>query len=544
MKKRLLSLFTAAALLIGMLPAAFAGYENFTVKTAYPAGQFTDVPATEWYAENVRAAYEYGLVDGVSATKFSPDSYLTVAQAIKLAACLHSVYTNGTSEFASTRPWYQPYVNYALENGIIASTYTDYEKKATRAVFAAILGNALPAEALEEINSIPDNGIADVSSTATYAAQVYRLYRAGVLTGSNTAHDFKPSTYIKRSEVAAIVTRMADPTLRKSFSIEVSTGMTANEIYDACVPAIFKLYAYDYKNNILGIGSGVVLSSRGDAVTCGHLVNGVYRLVAQMYDGTKREVSIYSFDADADIAHIRVVGSTLPHLDVSTEVSAGDTVYALGYPGGGTAKVATGKVLDPENDDYLAPMIESSAQVISGNSGGALINDEGKVVGITVSSNAGGVPSYSVPIRYLSNLSSSGDPVSPGEYSRQHKPAASQCYAGHYPVPDFGTVTDVPQLGVVKSGSTTTYYYSLEAVRSGSKLLLKYYAALGENTFYQFSGSGFTSSAGYPYSVKLYETTYQGIPAISVAVSSLATASIGGLLQTADFLLQEFVQYA
>ena len=50
MKKRLLSLFTAAALLIGMLPAAFAGYENFTVKTAYPAGQFTDVPATEWYA--------------------------------------------------------------------------------------------------------------------------------------------------------------------------------------------------------------------------------------------------------------------------------------------------------------------------------------------------------------------------------------------------------------------------------------------------------------------------------------------------------------
>ena len=57
-----------------------------------------------------------------------------------------------------------------------------------------------------------------------------------------------------------------------------------------------------------------MLSARGDAVTCGHLVNGVYRLVAEMYDGTKREVTIYSFDADADIAHIRVVGSTLPYL--------------------------------------------------------------------------------------------------------------------------------------------------------------------------------------------------------------------------------------
>ena len=517
-KKRLLSLFTAGALLIGsMLPAAFAGYENFTVKSTY-SGQFTDVPATEWYADNVRAAYEYGLVDGTSATSFQPDSYLTIAQAIKLAACLHSAYTSGSTAFETARPWYQPYVTYALENGIISTTYTDYNRKATRAQFAAILGNALPAEALEAINDIADNAIPDVSSAASYAEQVYRLYRAGVLTG-NTSHEFKPSTYIKRSEVAAIVTRMADPTLRKTFDVQVYTGMSAEEVYNACVPAVFKLYAYDSKGNTLGIGSGVVLSPAGDAVTCGHLVNGVYRLVAEMYDGTKREVSIYSFDADADIAHIRVVGSTLPYLDVSTEISEGDTVYALGYPGGGLARVSTGKVLDPENDDYLAPMIESSATVISGNSGGALINGQGKVVGITVSSNAGGSPSYSVPIHYLSSLRSDGDPVSPGEYSRNHKPAVSRCYAQQYPVPDFGIVTNVPMLGSVKTGSTTTYYYSLEAVRSGSKLLLKYYAALGENTFYQFSGTGFTSSAGYPYTVTLYETTYEGIPAISVAVA-------------------------
>lgn len=126
---------------------------------------------------------------------------------------------------------------------------------------------------------------------------------------------------------------MAKPDLRQSFTVEAHVGMTADEVFSACVPAIFKLYAYDYKNNILGIGSGVVLSARGDAVTCGHLVNGVYRLVAEMYDGTKREVTIYSFDADADIAHIRVVGSTLPYLGVTTEVEEGDTVYALGYPG-------------------------------------------------------------------------------------------------------------------------------------------------------------------------------------------------------------------
>lgn len=86
-----------------------------------------------------------------------------------------------------------------------------------------------------------------------------------MLTGSNNAHDFKPNTNIRRSEVAAIVTRMAKPDLRQSFTVEAHIGMTADEVFSACVPAIFKLYAYDYKNNILGIGSGVVLSARGDA---------------------------------------------------------------------------------------------------------------------------------------------------------------------------------------------------------------------------------------------------------------------------------------
>ena len=80
--------------------------------------------------------------------------------------------------------------------------------------------------------------------------------------------------------------------------------------------------------------------------------------------------------------------------------------------------------------------------------------------------------------------------------------------------------------------------------RAGNKILLHYYAALGENTFYQFTGGSFTSSSTYPYSVKLYETSYDGIPAISVVVSSNSFASIGGLPQTADFLLQEFVHYA
>ncbi len=211
-----------------------------------------------------------------------------------------------------------------------------------------------------------------------------------------------------------------------------------------CMPAVFKLYSYDAHGNLLGMGSGVLIGPDGDAVTCGHIVNGVSRLVAELTDGTRHEVSIYDLNADMDIAHIQRRGQrpAIPGQTAET-VQAGDTVYALGYPGGGRAKLTQGTVIDPYNTDYTTPMIESSASVISGNSGGALVDSAGRLVGITVSSQSGGKPSFSVPITALKELDGS-EAVSVAAYTDAHRPAASRCYAGLYPVPDFGKVTGVP----------------------------------------------------------------------------------------------------
>ena len=54
---------------------------------------------------------------------------------------------------------------------------------------------------------------------------------------------------------------MAKPDLRQSFTVEAHIGMTADEVFSACVPAIFKLYAYDYKNNILGASAAALCSA-------------------------------------------------------------------------------------------------------------------------------------------------------------------------------------------------------------------------------------------------------------------------------------------
>ena len=168
-----------------------------------------------------------------------------------------------------------------------------------------------------------------------------------------------------------------------------------------------------------------------------------------MIDGTKREVSIYDINTTADISHIRVVGSGLPYLETSNDVQVGDSVYALGYPGGGSAKGDCRHGDQPPKSGYLTTLIESTASVISGNSGGALVDAQGRLIGITVSSRGSGSPSYSVPISVLETLEGSAA-VSPAVYTSTHQPDASNCYAKLYPVPDFGAITGVSLLGSVR----------------------------------------------------------------------------------------------
>lgn len=203
-----------------------AGLSNFTKSNAYTAGQFTDVAAGAWYAASVQAAYEYGLMQGASANQFNINGNLTVAETITIAARLHATYQGEGYTFSAGNPWYQPYLDYAVQNGI-CSTYPDYNAVISRASFAMILTNALPAEALQAKNTVEENGIPDVPSDANYHDAVYLLYRAGVLSGTDSAGTFAPFNSITRAEVAVILSNMVDPSLRKSFTLKEVVKPTA-----------------------------------------------------------------------------------------------------------------------------------------------------------------------------------------------------------------------------------------------------------------------------------------------------------------------------
>ena len=72
---------------------------HFERTTVYFQDQFSDVPANQWYTDNVAAAFELGLMKGTSATTFHPFGDVTVAEAITMAARIHSIYTKGTENF-------------------------------------------------------------------------------------------------------------------------------------------------------------------------------------------------------------------------------------------------------------------------------------------------------------------------------------------------------------------------------------------------------------------------------------------------------------
>ena len=203
-----------------------AGLSNFTKSNTYAAGQFTDVASGAWYASYVQAAYEYGLMQGVSANTFNVNGKLTIGETIAIAARLHATYQGKGYTFPTGTPWYQPYVDYAIENGI-CSAYPDYTAVISRASFAMILTNALPAEALQAKNTVEENGIPDVPSDANYHDAVYRLYRAGVLSGTDSSGTFAPFNQITRAEVSVILSNMVDPSMRKSFTLKAVVKPTA-----------------------------------------------------------------------------------------------------------------------------------------------------------------------------------------------------------------------------------------------------------------------------------------------------------------------------
>lgn len=191
---------------------------KFSRVGSYVSGQFADVVEEEWYIDYIKAVYEMGIMKGMTDSEFGVTKNLTIAQAITMASRIFSTYENDGFQFVQSddENWFMTYVDYAAKNAIITSEYSgavDYNATATRAQFAEIMGGAISDDELQVINNINDGDIPDVSADTEQGKAIYRLYRAGILTGDSSG-EFMPDANITRAQVAAIMARIADAGLR------------------------------------------------------------------------------------------------------------------------------------------------------------------------------------------------------------------------------------------------------------------------------------------------------------------------------------------
>lgn len=178
---------------------------------------FEDVSSESWYAPYVSTAYEYGIINGKSDTVFDPDAPMTLAEAVKIAASIHA-YTEGNEIPNVGVNWYDPYVAYCYDNMIIPESMGfEWNRLATRAQMAFVFSHASTDDYY--INDVPITDIPDVNESTVFRYEILDLYNKGIAVGTEDM-SFNPDANIKRSEVAALISRM----LVWSMRIELAKG--------------------------------------------------------------------------------------------------------------------------------------------------------------------------------------------------------------------------------------------------------------------------------------------------------------------------------
>ena len=164
-------------------------------------------------------------------------------------------------------------------------------------------------------------------------------------------------------------------------------GLTYTQIYDKNLPSMVSIQAEDAKS--YSTGTGVVLTADGYLITNAHVVAGADKVQVACADNRVLDAALVGFDAREDLAVLKVEADDLTPAEFgdSFALRCGDPVAAIGDPLGYRSTITDGIVSaldrDVEVDGTSMVLIQTSAAINMGNSGGALINQYGQVVGIT-----------------------------------------------------------------------------------------------------------------------------------------------------------------
>ncbi len=204
-----------------------------------------------------------------------------------------------------------------------------------------------------------------------------------------------------------------------------------SSVYDEFFYEFFGKPQPQYNQTLVATGSGVILTQDGYIVTNNHVVHNAERLEVTLNDKRTYEAEIVGTDPSTDLALIKINEKGLPFLGYgnSDNVRVGEWVLAVGNPFNLTSTVTAGIVSAKARDinilgsnSAIESFIQTDAPVNPGNSGGALVNTKGELIGINaaIASNTGSYTGYSfaIPVNIVKKVVN--DFINYGEIQRAY----------------------------------------------------------------------------------------------------------------------------
>ena len=211
-------------------------------------------------------------------------------------------------------------------------------------------------------------------------------------------HDASSIVDIFDKDIPTIDRVEGDPELRFFCTAAEGEALTAQEVYAAVNPSVV-MVAVAIDEEKASIGTGVILTEDGYVVTNAHVIAGGLSAWVALDTGEVLDAELVGFDSNEDLALLKLVdGQGLPaaRLGDSDACVVGDQVYAIGNPLGvelrGTLTNGLISAIDRQvtMEGRVMTMLQTTAALNNGNSGGPLINDRGQVIGINTMKMSGG----------------------------------------------------------------------------------------------------------------------------------------------------------
>jgi len=197
-----------------------------------------------------------------------------------------------------------------------------------------------------------------------------------------------------------------------------SRPLSAVDLYNKVNPAVVVIQAEEESGELSGVGSGFIINKDGTIVTNYHVVQGATRLRIKLSDGTSLLVnSLIGFDRDKDLALLRVSVANPPVIEIEREgrvPTIGEKVYAIGNPVGLQSTLSEGLVSGVRQEPPWGDLIQTTAPIGQGSSGGPLLNEKGKAIGVIVFLVRGGQNlNFAIPTAAILGLVAKGPSPTP-----------------------------------------------------------------------------------------------------------------------------------